>query len=257
MKIVDAQVHIWGANTPSVRGRRAPSRIARRSARKSFWPRWTRRASTASSSCRRRGRAIATTSPSMPRRAIPTASASWAASIPMRPARASQLAGWKKQKGMLGVRLTFHTEVLRQPLLDGRFDWVWGEMEKHGHSGDGAVPSRIHASRRQGRRALSRACAWCSTISASRAARTSPRPPTSPPSTRCWRSPSGPTWRPRSRPCRATPPTRPILSGRCIRTSAASSTPSDPSAPSGGRTGRGCPAATARASRCSPRSCRG
>jgi len=24
--------------------------------------------------------------------------------------------------GMLGVRLTFHTEALRQPLLDGRFD---------------------------------------------------------------------------------------------------------------------------------------
>ena len=40
-----------------------------------------------------------------------------------------QLADWKKQPGMLGVRFTFHTEVLRQPLLDGRFDWVWGELE--------------------------------------------------------------------------------------------------------------------------------
>jgi len=29
-------------------------------------------------------------------------------------------------------RFTFHTEVLRAPLLDGRFDWVWGELEKHG-----------------------------------------------------------------------------------------------------------------------------
>ena len=43
-----------------------------------------------------------------------------------------QLAGWKKQPGMKGVRFTFHTEVLRAPLLDGRFDWVWGELEKHG-----------------------------------------------------------------------------------------------------------------------------
>jgi predicted TIM-barrel fold metal-dependent hydrolase len=43
-----------------------------------------------------------------------------------------QIAGWKKQKGMLGVRFTFHTEILRQPLIDGRFDWVWGEMEKAG-----------------------------------------------------------------------------------------------------------------------------
>ena len=40
--------------------------------------------------------------------------------------------GWKKQPGMLGMRFTFHREQMRQPLLDGRFDWVWGEMEKLG-----------------------------------------------------------------------------------------------------------------------------
>jgi L-fuconolactonase len=40
--------------------------------------------------------------------------------------------GWKKQPGMLGMRFTFHTPMLRQPLLDGKFDWVWGEMEKGG-----------------------------------------------------------------------------------------------------------------------------
>lgn len=51
---------------------------------------------------------------------------------PDAPGAREQIAGWKKQKGMLGVRLTFHTEVLRQPLLDGRFDWLWGEMEKAG-----------------------------------------------------------------------------------------------------------------------------
>jgi hypothetical protein len=33
---------------------------------------------------------------------------------------------WKNQPGMLGVRFTFHTPVLHQPLLDGKFDWVWG-----------------------------------------------------------------------------------------------------------------------------------
>ncbi|MBM3649197.1 MAG: hypothetical protein FJX11_15535, partial [Alphaproteobacteria bacterium] len=42
------------------------------------------------------------------------------------------IAGWKKQPGMLGMRFTFHTEMLRKPLLEGRFDWVWGEMEKAG-----------------------------------------------------------------------------------------------------------------------------
>ncbi|NQW54822.1 MAG: amidohydrolase, partial [Rhodospirillales bacterium] len=51
---------------------------------------------------------------------------------PEAPGATSQLADWKKQPGMLGVRFTFHTEVLRQPLLDGRFDWVWGELEKQG-----------------------------------------------------------------------------------------------------------------------------
>jgi L-fuconolactonase len=51
---------------------------------------------------------------------------------PDAPGARDQMAGWKKQKGMLGMRFTFHTEILRQPLLDGRFDWVWGEMEKAG-----------------------------------------------------------------------------------------------------------------------------
>ncbi len=40
--------------------------------------------------------------------------------------------GFKKQPGMLGMRFTFHTPVLRQPLLDGKFDWVWADMEKLG-----------------------------------------------------------------------------------------------------------------------------
>jgi len=51
---------------------------------------------------------------------------------PDAPDARGQIAGWKKQPGMLGMRLTFHTDILRQPLLDGRYDWVWGEMERHG-----------------------------------------------------------------------------------------------------------------------------
>jgi predicted TIM-barrel fold metal-dependent hydrolase len=51
---------------------------------------------------------------------------------PEAPDARATLRDWKKQPGMLGVRFTFHTPVLRQPLLDGKFDWVWGEMEKHG-----------------------------------------------------------------------------------------------------------------------------
>jgi L-fuconolactonase len=48
------------------------------------------------------------------------------------PKSAALLPDWKKQPGMLGMRFTFHTPVLRQPLLDGKFDWVWGEMERLG-----------------------------------------------------------------------------------------------------------------------------
>ena len=51
---------------------------------------------------------------------------------PEAPGAKDKIAGWKKQPGMLGMRFTFHTPVLRQPLLDGKFDWVWGEMEKAG-----------------------------------------------------------------------------------------------------------------------------
>src|SRR5262249_32194766 len=51
---------------------------------------------------------------------------------PDAPGARGQIAGWKAETGMLGMRFTFHTEILRQPLLDGRFDWVWGEMERAG-----------------------------------------------------------------------------------------------------------------------------
>ncbi|HZZ92923.1 MAG TPA: amidohydrolase family protein [Usitatibacter sp.] len=51
---------------------------------------------------------------------------------PDAPGARDQLARWRAQPGMLGLRFTFHTPVLRQPLLDGRFDWVWGEAERHG-----------------------------------------------------------------------------------------------------------------------------
>ena len=34
---------------------------------------------------------------------------------------------------MLGLRFSFHTELLRQPFLDGHFDWVWGAAERAGH----------------------------------------------------------------------------------------------------------------------------
>jgi predicted TIM-barrel fold metal-dependent hydrolase len=51
---------------------------------------------------------------------------------PDAPGARAALPAWKSQPGMLGMRFTFHTDLLRQPLLDGRFDWVWGAAEQAG-----------------------------------------------------------------------------------------------------------------------------
>jgi L-fuconolactonase len=40
--------------------------------------------------------------------------------------------GWRNQPNMLGMRFSFHIPVLQQPLIDGKYDWVWSEAEKQG-----------------------------------------------------------------------------------------------------------------------------
>jgi len=49
-----------------------------------------------------------------------------------RPEARGQLATWRAQPGMLGLRFTFHRPGLREPLTEGRIDWVWREAEKQG-----------------------------------------------------------------------------------------------------------------------------
>jgi predicted TIM-barrel fold metal-dependent hydrolase len=49
---------------------------------------------------------------------------------PRAPDLASQLARWREQPGMLGVRLALHTAQLRQPFLEGRYDGLWREAER-------------------------------------------------------------------------------------------------------------------------------
>lgn len=44
----------------------------------------------------------------------------------------STIKAWLQQPGMLGMRFSFHIPVLQQPLVDGKFDWVWSEAEKLG-----------------------------------------------------------------------------------------------------------------------------
>jgi L-fuconolactonase len=50
---------------------------------------------------------------------------------PEAPQAREKIAAWRERRGMLGLRFTFHTPVLLKPLLEGRFDWVWGEAERH------------------------------------------------------------------------------------------------------------------------------
>jgi len=51
---------------------------------------------------------------------------------PDAPGLRQSLASWKKQPGMLGVRLALHTPELRQPFLEGHYDWMWEELERLG-----------------------------------------------------------------------------------------------------------------------------
>lgn len=51
---------------------------------------------------------------------------------PEAPVAPQAIDGWRKQPGMLGMRFSFHIPVLQQPLIDGKYDWVWSEAEKQG-----------------------------------------------------------------------------------------------------------------------------
>jgi L-fuconolactonase len=42
-----------------------------------------------------------------------------------------QIAAWKNQPGMLGMRFTFRRPQLAAPLVEGRIDWLWEAAEKH------------------------------------------------------------------------------------------------------------------------------
>ncbi len=132
MRIVDAQVHIWAANTPE---RPWPAR-----AEPHREPLGKDELLAEMDKAGVQGVVIVPPSWEGDRNDLALAAAAahpdrfcvMGRLDPEAPGAREQIAGWKKQPGMMGVRFTFHTEVLRAPLLDGRFDWVWGELEKHG-----------------------------------------------------------------------------------------------------------------------------
>lgn len=48
------------------------------------------------------------------------------------PSSRAQIAAWRSQPGMLGLRYTFLHDPARKQLADGELDWLWAEAEKAG-----------------------------------------------------------------------------------------------------------------------------
>jgi L-fuconolactonase len=49
---------------------------------------------------------------------------------PEAPNARQTIQGWRNQPNMFGMRFSFHIPVLQQPLIEGKYDWVWSEAEK-------------------------------------------------------------------------------------------------------------------------------
>jgi predicted TIM-barrel fold metal-dependent hydrolase len=133
--IVDSQVHIWGANTPE-----RPWPAARARAQREV-P-WSAKEVLCEMDAAGVERAVIVP-PSWEgdrndlglaaARAHPARFAVMGRLDPDAPGARERVARWREAPGMLGLRFSFHTEVLRKPFLEGRFDWVWDAAERAGH----------------------------------------------------------------------------------------------------------------------------
>lgn len=133
MKIVDAQVHIWAANTPE---RPWPARHEPHRAEPITAEEVLREMDGAGVA------ACVLVPPSWEgeRNDICLAAAQ---KYPKRfavmgrldvdaPESRGKIASWRKQPGMLGLRFTMHRPFLRPILTEGRIEWLWPEAEKAG-----------------------------------------------------------------------------------------------------------------------------
>ena len=133
MLICDSQVHVWGANTPE---RPWPARAHAQREIPLGHEELLREMDAAgverlvivppSWEGDRNDLAFAAV------KAHPTRFAITGRFNPEAPDARQTIKGWRKQPGMLGMRFTFHIPVLQQPLLEGKFDWVWAEAEAQG-----------------------------------------------------------------------------------------------------------------------------
>ncbi len=133
MLIVDSQVHIWGANTPE---RPWPARahahretpVGHQEMLREMDAAGVHRAIIVPPSWEgdRNDLAIAAA------QAHPDRFAIMGRFNPEAPDARATIKTWMDQPGMLGMRFAFHLPVLQQPLLEGKFDWVWSAAEEHG-----------------------------------------------------------------------------------------------------------------------------
>ena len=135
MLIVDAQVHIWGANTPE-----RPWPPGRESQAQKPYPvtagmilegmdeAGVDRAILVPPSWEgdRNDLGIAAA------QAHPDRFAVMGRIDPEAPESRGRIAAWRRQPGMLGLRFVFHRSPLLELLTEGKADWLWPEAEKHG-----------------------------------------------------------------------------------------------------------------------------
>jgi predicted TIM-barrel fold metal-dependent hydrolase len=135
MLIVDAQVHIWGADTPE-----RPWPPGRAHQAQKPYP-VTREMVLAEMEAASVDRAVIVP-PSWEgdrndlaleaARLHPDRFAVMGRLAVERPESRALVPRWKEQPGMLGLRFTFHTELQRPWLTDGTADWLWPAAEKAG-----------------------------------------------------------------------------------------------------------------------------
>jgi L-fuconolactonase len=133
MQIVDAQVHIWAANTPerpwpARHQPHKPQPITKDDLLREMERAGVDRAVLVPPSWEGERNDIVIAAA----QAHPDRFAVMGRFDPEAPQSRGLIATWLKQPGMLGLRFTFHRPLLRPLLTEGRVDWLWPQAEQAG-----------------------------------------------------------------------------------------------------------------------------
>jgi predicted TIM-barrel fold metal-dependent hydrolase len=133
MQIVDAQVHIWAADTPerpwpARHQPHKPEPITRDDLLREMKTAGVDRAVLVPPSWEGERNDIVLAAA----QAHPDRFAAMGRFDPEAPQSRGLIANWLAQPGMLGLRFTFHRPLLRPLLTEGRVDWLWPQAERAG-----------------------------------------------------------------------------------------------------------------------------